>query len=56
MSAAFQAPIEGFGMWHSPAHACLPGGRVPGIRFHVDTGTISGAATARVETWYAMGL
>jgi gamma-glutamyltranspeptidase/glutathione hydrolase len=30
-------------------------GRVLGIRFHADSGTISGAATARMETGYAMG-
>ena len=30
-------------------------GRVLGIRFHSDRGTISGAATARMETGYAMG-
>ena len=30
-------------------------GRVLGIRFHSDSGTISGAATARMETGYAMG-
>jgi gamma-glutamyltranspeptidase/glutathione hydrolase len=30
-------------------------GRVLGIRFHADSGTLSGAATARMETGYAMG-
>jgi gamma-glutamyltranspeptidase/glutathione hydrolase len=30
-------------------------GRVLGIRFDADSGTISGAATARMETGYAIG-
>ena len=30
-------------------------GRVLGLRVHADTGTISGVATARMETGYAMG-
>ncbi|MBP2683279.1 MAG: gamma-glutamyltransferase family protein [Deltaproteobacteria bacterium] len=53
-------PADTIASLREKGHAARVGGdwshgRVLGIRFHPDSGTIAGAATARMETGYAMG-